>query len=188
MHDPQIRSRNSQMFLNRIYFWTSTIKSWNHLLKDNDFKKIVIQSWQYLVKQDKIKIYAFVIMPNHLHVVWEMLAMNGKETPYASFNKFTAHQFLEKLRSFNSRRLERYAVNDHERNHRFWQRDPLAVEMDSIKKIEQKIEYIHLNPLQDHWNLVKCPKDYFWSSAAFYEGGVDNFGILTDYRVRFGEW
>ena len=60
---------------------------------------------------------------------------------------------------------------DLERNHRFWQRDALAVHLNSKKKIEQKLEYIHLNPLQEKWNLVNRPEDYKWSSAKFYETG-----------------
>ena len=57
--------------------------------------------------------------------------------------------------------------------------------MDSKEKLEQKLDYTHLNPLQEKWNLVTKPEDYFWSSAKFYEKGVDEFGILTDYRDRF---
>ena len=85
--------RNSRMFLNEVYFWTDTIKDWKLLLANDTFKKIIIDSWLTLVKRKKILIYGFVIMPNHLHVIWEMVRMNGKEMPHASFNKFTSHQF-----------------------------------------------------------------------------------------------
>ena len=49
----------------------------------------------------------------------------------------------------------------------FGKRDALAIELDSREKVEQKIDYIHLNPLQEHWNLVKYPEEYNWSSAKF---------------------
>lgn len=128
----------------------------------------------------------FVIMPNHLHVVWEMLSLNGKEMPHASFNKFTSHQFLECLRAEDETLTVEYKTQDDaERMHRFWQRDALAIQMDSRDKVEQKLEYIHLNPLQAHWNLVDKPENYYWSSAKYYEHGVDEFGLLTHYRERF---
>jgi putative transposase len=57
--------------------------------------------------------------------------------------------------------------------------------MDSVLKMEQKLNYVHNNPLQVHWNLASSPKDYKWSSASFYETGQDDFGFLTDYRERF---
>lgn len=76
-------------------------------------------------------------------------------------------------------------MDEKERQYRIWQRDPLAILMDSRKKVEQKIEYIHLNPLQEHWNLADRPENYRWSSAKFYETGEDEFGILTHYREQF---
>jgi REP element-mobilizing transposase RayT len=124
-------------------------------------------------------------MPNHLHIIWEMCELNGKEMPYASFNKYTSHQFLQILRNSFPEKLINYQETDIERKHRFWQRDPLAILMDSKNKAEQKPEYIHLNPLQERWNLVIKPEDYKWSSAKFYETGMDEFKMITDYRERF---
>ncbi len=171
--------RNSKMFLNEIYFWTDTIKDWKDLLKDDLYKTIILDCWRELVKRKKITIYGFVIMPNHLHILWEMMEMNGKEMPYASFNKFTSHQFLETLRIKDTSSLSDYIENDLERKHRFWQRDPLAVCMDSKETSEQKLDYTHSNPLQEHWNLASRPEDYKWSSARFYETGIDEFGLLN---------
>lgn len=176
--------RYSQMLLKEAYFWTDTIKNWKRLLQDDDLKMIVIRSWQNLIKRAKIKVYAYVIMPNHIHVIWEMLEMNGREMPHASFNKYTAHQFLNHLKVKPSY-LAKFKEDDPERKHRFWQRDAMAIHMDDTDKLEQKLAYIHLNPLQEHWNLVEYPEDYRWSSAKFYEDGSDEFSILTHYKERF---
>jgi putative transposase len=177
--------RNSRLILNEVYFWTDTIKEWGRLLEKDLYKNIIIDCWRNLVSRDKIRIYGFVIMPNHLHLIWEMLEKNGKEMPYASFNKFTSHQFLENLKATDNPHLIDFKVTDIERKHRFWQRDPLAIEMNSRNVVSQKLDYIHLNPLQEHWSLVTKPEDYVWSSAKFYETGVDAFRIITDYRERF---
>lgn len=178
--------RNSKMFLDEVYFWTDTIKNWRTLLANDVYKTIIIKCWRELVTRKKIKIYGFVIMPNHLHLLWEMIDHNGKEMPYASFNKFTSHQFLDTLRKERPEEVIHYKENDDsERKHRFWQRDALAIRMDSKKKAEQKLDYIHLNPLQERWSLVIKPEDYRWSSARFYETGIDEFGIITDYRQLF---
>ncbi|GAB2768668.1 hypothetical protein GCM10027275_09120 [Rhabdobacter roseus] len=177
--------RNSRLEMKAVYFWTDTIKDWKPLLKPDKYKEIILSSWQELVKRKLIAIYGFVIMPNHLHVVWEMNAPNGKESPYASFNKFTSHLFLKDLKANHPAVLPHFKVDDPERAHRFWQRDPLAILMDSQKKVEQKIEYMHNNPLQERWNLADRPENYYWSSAGFYETGTDAFGILTHYADRF---
>lgn len=128
--------RNSNMVLEEVYFWTDTIKDWNQLLDTDDYKQIIIKCWHELVLRKKVKIYGFVIMPNHLHVIWEMLEHNGKEMLHASFNKFTSHEFLRTLRIENSQQLIQYQENDLERNHRFWQRDPLAVLLGAKEKME----------------------------------------------------
>jgi putative transposase len=57
--------------------------------------------------------------------------------------------------------------------------------MDNKKKVEQKITYVHENPLQEYWNLTDMPENYKWSSAKFYETGIDEFGFLTHYMNRF---
>ncbi len=51
---------------------------------------------------------------------------------------------------------------------------------------EEKLNYIHRNPLQEKWNLATKPEEYFYSSANFYLTGIDEFGMLTDYRKYFG--
>ena len=179
------KHRNSRMNFDEVYFWTDTIKDWKHLLKQDKYKKLIISSWQELVRREKIAIYCFVIMPNHLHIIWEMKEPNGKEMAHASFNKFTSHMILKDLRVNHPEVLSYFKVNDSERSYRFWQRDPLAIRMDSKQKMEQKINYIHNNPLQERWNLALCPEEYRWSSAEFYKSGKDEFDILTHYNERF---
>lgn len=182
---PAEYQRNSLMEFDQVYFWTDTIYQWKHLLAQEKYKTLIINSWQELVRRGQIAIYAFVIMPNHLHIVWEMLQPNGKEMPYASFNKYTGHQFLADLRQHHPQVLPYFKVEEEERRYRFWQRDALAVLMNSVYIVEQKIDYIHNNPLQEHWNLVQRPEDYRWSSARFYETGEDEWGFLTHYMDRF---
>ncbi|WP_307527875.1 hypothetical protein [Pedobacter sp. W3I1] len=51
--------------------------------------------------------------------------------------------------------------------------------------MEQKLDYIHNNPLQERWRLAENAEDYYWSSAKFYQTGIDDFNVLTDYRDAF---
>jgi putative transposase len=88
MHSNQ---RKSTIQLGEVYFWTATIHHWKHLLKPNKYKQIIIDSLQNLVARNLITVYGYVIMPNHLHLIWEMNEKNGKELPSASFLKWIAH-------------------------------------------------------------------------------------------------
>jgi REP element-mobilizing transposase RayT len=177
--------RNSRMFLNEVYFWTDTVHNWKRLFKPDAYKLVLIEYLQKLVRTRMAVIYGYVIMPNHLHLIWELLAKNGKEMPHASFNKHTSHELVKELRLHHPQVLTYFVVEEAERQHRIWQRDPLAIRMDSRAKVEQKLTYIHLNPLHERWNLAEQPENYRWSSARFYETGEDEFGLLTHYRDRF---
>ncbi len=77
--------RKSFQSFNAVYFWTSVIKDWKHLLKKDQMKMIIIESFQWLVQHELVDIYGYVVMDNHVHVLWEQLKMNGKESPKKSF-------------------------------------------------------------------------------------------------------
>ena len=113
------------MELEKLYFFTATIKDWIPLFDKREFKQIILNSLAYLVSKSLIRVYAFVIMPNHIHVIWEMMGLNGKESPHASFLKFTGHEFLKKLRKENSELLRSFAVEEVNKSHSFWQMDSL---------------------------------------------------------------
>lgn len=53
------------------------------------------------------------------------------------------------------------------------------------KILNVKLDYIHMNPLQEHWNLVLSPEDYVYSSARFYEYGNQPSCTVTHFREFF---
>lgn len=174
------------MELLKPYFYTATIKDWHPVIADNNFQSIILDSLKYLSQKKCIEVYAFVIMPNHLHMIWQQLEMNRKETPVSSFMKFTAHEFQKRLRQKNPKELKSYEVTWLSRNYNFWLPDSHSFELYSEKLWLQKIDYIHNNPLQEHWKLALCPEEYLFSSAKFYyTGGKENdFGFLVHYMDR----
>jgi putative transposase len=123
-------------------------------------------------------------MPNHIHVVWELLDLNGKEMPHASFMKYTSHRFQKDLRDFHPNVLEVFKVNTDTRIYHFWQRDSLPIHLYTPKVIHQKLDYIHNNPCQGKWMLAESPIHYKYSSAIFYETGIDDFGFLSHIGER----
>ncbi|MBL0146660.1 MAG: transposase [Chitinophagaceae bacterium] len=168
-----------------MFFWTATINNWQNLLFQNQYKDIIINSLQYLSNNNKIDVFAFVIMPNHIHLIWQTKEMNGKETPQGSFLKYTAHEFKKLLIANNDNSLKNYAVTATNKNFEFWQRDSLAIHLKSKEVAYQKLDYIHANPLSGKWQLVKDMCDYKYSSAQYYEQGVKTFPFLKDLRKEF---
>lgn len=172
------------MELDNLYFFTATITQWRKLIRPDKYKDILIESLAYLVKSKKLKVYGFVIMPNHIHVIWELLDYNGKEKPYASFMKFTSHTIQMDLRLHHPQVLEMFRVNTDSRTYNFWQRDSLSIDLYTPEVIYQKLDYIHNNPCQGKWMLAKSPMEYKYSSANYYETGVDEFGFISHIGDR----
>lgn len=169
------------MEFDEIYFYTATINQWIPLLQSDKFKHIVLNSLIHLVKQKKIEIYDFVIMPNHIRLIWSGSKMNGKEKPFASFMKFTGHQFLDELRAIDELLLARFKTDLKNWNYLFWQPNSLSIKISDRKMLEQKLDYTHLNPLQAHWDLTDDPNNYYFSSCSFYEQEDKTFDWLTHY-------
>ncbi len=58
----------------------------------------------------------------------------------------------------------------------------MSVDLFTEAVFQQKLTYIHNNPVHDKWKLAEVPEDYYWSSAEFYATGKDRFGFLTHYK------
>jgi len=177
--------RKSYIEIGEIFFWTATINNWQRLLMKEDYKKVILNSLRYLSDLGKIDVFGFVIMPNHVHLIWRINEMNGKETSQGSFLKYTAHEFKKILKTDKDNSLASYAVDAHNKGHEFWKRDSLAVHLFSKEIAYQKLDYIHYNPCAEYWQLAKEPADYLFSSAKYYETGVNDFAFLKDMRNEF---
>ncbi len=176
------KPRNSSLTIGTIYFWTATINNWQTLLDKDHFKQFIIDSLTHLSQRKLIDVYGFVIMPNHIHLIWKLNDMNGKEPPSASLLKFTAHQFKKMLEPDE---LPKHYVDAPNKTFEFWQRDSLCMELYTPEVAYQKLNYIHLNPLNEKWNLVTDPSDYEFSSASYYENGSTHFSFLKHLGEQF---
>lgn len=164
-----------------IAFFTASILEWKYLLKPDKYKSIIVESLKFLVEKNRVKIYGFVIMPNHLHLLWKMEEPNIRENVQRDFLKFTAQQIKFDLVKNHPAVLEKFRVGSKDRQYHFWQRNPLSVYCYSVAVTEQKLDYIHRNPIQEKWQLASIPEEYYFSSARFYFENIDTFGFLTHY-------
>lgn len=106
---------------------------------------------------------------------------NKREDVQRDFLRFTAQQIKFDLAKNHPAVLEKFRVDLKDRKYQFWQRNPLSVYCYSNAVTEQKLDYIHRNPIQEKWQLALFPEEYFFSSARFYINNKDDFGFLTHY-------
>ncbi|MEJ7671455.1 MAG: transposase [Chitinophagaceae bacterium] len=78
-------------------YFTATILDWQHLLKPDKYKDIIIQSLQFLVKEKRIELNAFAIMSNHIHLIWQIQTGAYKRKCSAGFLKYTSQTIIRDL-------------------------------------------------------------------------------------------
>ena len=161
-------------------FFTATNLEWKKLLQPDKYKDIVISSMRFLVKDKRVKIFSFVIMENHIHLIWQMMPDNNPAAVQRDFLKYTAQRIRKDLQNNHLEVLAHFKVDAKDREYQFWERNALSVELRNHSVFIQKLEYIHWNPVKA--KLCKLPENYKYSSALFYETGVDNWGFLTHYK------
>lgn len=165
-------------------FFTATILGWKPLLKPEKYKNILINSLRFLVIDQRIILNAFVIMSNHIRLIWQMKPAIRPYDVQRDLLKYTAQHFKYDLINNYPAILEHFRVNACDRQHQFWKRRPLSIELRTDKVYQQKLDYIHWNPVRA--GLCNLPEDYKYSSASFYHTGIDNWGFLTHYSVSGG--
>ena len=162
------------------YFFTATVLEWKKLLKPDKYKDIIISTLKFLVDNRRIKLFAFVLMPNHIHLVWYIYPEQTPNLTQGSLLRYTAQKIKYDLVANHPLVLEKFLVQSKDRQYQIWERNPLSVEIYSDSTMQQKLDYIHYNPLQPKWKLAETAIDYYYSSARFYENGDDDFGMLTN--------
>ena len=173
--------------IKNFYFFTATVLDWKYILKTDNYKDVLIESFKYHVEKKLLRIFAFVIMPNHFHTVWKINESQEKSDFQRNMLKFTGQTILRALKLKEAEIYKSLYVGAKDRHYQFWERNPLSVPLYSQKVVEQKINYIHANPLHPKWNLADQPQDYKYSSAAFYYTGKDEFGFLENYMDVLNE-
>ncbi len=81
-------------------FYTATILEWKHLLKPDKYKDIIIETLRFLVTGERIRLFGFIIMSNHLHLIWQPLGEYLPKEIQHSFMTRTAQKIksdLEKI-------------------------------------------------------------------------------------------
>src|SRR4029078_11577145 len=162
------------------HFFTATNLNWKKLLARDKYKDIVIESMRFLVDDKRVIIYGFVIMDNHIHIIWQLQAGRKRDDVQRDFLKYTAQLIKKDMIKNHAEDLKDFMVNAKDRKYQFWERNPLSIEIWSENVLLQKLKYMHENQVKSE--LCRFPEEYKYSSALFYKTGIDNWGFLTHYR------
>jgi REP element-mobilizing transposase RayT len=162
----------NKIFEGYTYFLTLTVVDWVDIFTRPVYKHIIVDALEYSQKYKGMKIYAWCLMSNHLHLI--ACANEGFHLSniLRDFKKFTSQIIIKEIKrnAEESRKnwmLKKFKINENN-NYKFWRDGNEAKELESSYFFEQKLNYIHNNPVKAE--IVQYPEDYLYSSARDYAG------------------
>ncbi len=150
------------------YFITSTILEELPLLSKPKIAQILLDQLVFMQKEKDVTLYAYVIMPNHFHAIvqGDNLANSLRLT-----KSYTVRKTIEYLKqNEHTRWLKKLKWNKKKykarRNYQLWQEGLHPVQLTSNNMVNQKMEYLHTNPVRS--GFVDEAADCRYSSARNY--------------------
>jgi len=136
---------------NQFHFITFSCYKRQPFLRTREAKNTLQQILEQTSKQYGLHITAYVLMPEHVHLLTDEPTTGALAT------------FLQALKQLTSRQLKSPTQKQ------FWQRRYYDFNVSSTEKYIEKVRYIHRNPVTR--GLVTRPEDYSWSSFNDYASG-----------------
>ena len=164
-------SRKYKIYEGGVFFVTLTVVGWIDIFTRNIHAEEIVRNLNYCTDQKGLHVYAFCIMPSHLHMVAS--AERGSLSDILrDFKNYTAKQIIKAVEEHpkESRRswllhLFKYFAryNSHNAHYQFWQQHNHPLDMYSSYRMQRAIDYIHQNPVKA--GLVDEACHYLYSSA-----------------------
>ena len=141
-----------------IYYLTFTVKNWYYIFDRHNRFQILADSLKYCQKYKRVKIYAYVFMINHLHLI---ASGNDMISLIRDFKRHTSKEMQNNIIATELGVLKLFDLGNGK--YEFWSRTNMPKMIESEEYIIQKINYVHANPVRRQY--VKKPEDWMWSSA-----------------------
>jgi REP element-mobilizing transposase RayT len=168
------------------YYLTFQIVGWVDIFTRKAYRDIVIESLKYCQQNKGLELFAYVIMSNHIHLLARSQTGDLSGT-IRDFKNFTSKRFLEIIENSQESRRDwmRMVFSYHgkfkdQQTNQIWTHENHAEHIYSQKFIEQKITYIHENPILA--GIVSKSYDYLYSSARNY---ADMDSVIDVIKVDF---
>ncbi len=159
----------------RPHFITITVVEWVDLLTRPVYKDILMESLKYCCSNKGLRLHAYCIMTSHMHAI--VSSERGKiQEIIRDFKKYTSKELIKAIKETGESRRE-WLLNKFENaaerikrgaNYKVWKDGFHPVELSTNKMIDERLEYIHNNPVSE--GITWSPESYKYSSASNYYG------------------
>jgi putative transposase len=159
------------------YFITFTIVEWADLFSRRDYCEVVLDSIRFCQKEKGLIAYAWVIMTNHIHMIIGTSNKNMEDI-MRDMKSFTSRKLREEIKNHSQESRKEWLLsmfenagkkNGNNTDWQLWQQDNHPIELWDNYMIDNKLNYLHNNPVAA--GIVYRAEDYVYSSAIDYAGG-----------------
>ncbi len=156
-----------------VYFTTFTVIDWLPIFINPEPIEIINSSLRFCYANKHLRIHAYVIMPNHIHLIVSDANYENERLgkTLTDFRKYTGNRLANyidaNLSETLSQTIRAKQLND--RTRQLWQPGWHAEAVSTERFLAQKVNYIHENPIRK--GLVKLPEHWQQSSAGFWING-----------------
>lgn len=152
---------------NNPYFITITSIEWLNIFTSKEYFNCIINCLKYCQKNLGLLIYEYVIMTNHIHLIIQAKEGYKISEIVGSFKQFTTKEILNLLQKDRRKYIVKILENSFSKKESYemqvWQRENYPELIESDKFLQQKVDYIHNNPVIKGY--VDEPQHYLYSSA-----------------------
>lgn len=168
------RSRYKIVHQNAPHFVTFTVLHWIPVFTRPQTVEILLDSLSFLMS-DGLKVYAYVILENHLHLI---VQSEHLDRDIARFKSYTARRLISYLTEYKVKNILEQLMfykkaHKKDRSYQFWQEGAHPELIQDEDMMRQKVDYIHQNPVKRGY--IDRASHWRYSSARNYEG---DFGLI----------
>jgi len=161
------------------HFITLTLVEWIDLFSREKYKELIMDSLKFCISNKGLTVHAYVIMTNHIHLIVSAKEGVDLTTVVRDFKRYTAKVIYETLESDQNESRRNWLLwilkcqgkkSSSNQNMKVWQHENHPILLDTNKMIDDRLEYLHQNPVEA--GICYTPEDYKYSSAGFYAGEI----------------
>jgi len=149
--------RIDEEFSSGMYFLTLTVLHWYYLFDRWNRFDILLDSLKHCQKHKELKVYAWVFMINHIHLIAASEDMIGFTR---DFKKFTSKELQKNIVATEPSILK---IFEEKGEYHFWQPKNMPKVIETEEYFLQKKNYIEQNPVKKLY--VRNPEHWIYSSA-----------------------
>ena len=153
------------------YYLTSVAKDRLPVFRTDEMKLITCAALDEARRSGKFGLYAYVIMPDHLHAVTDSMLSPARTLQF--INGITGRRVIDHLKAHNnesSLQKLRHEIRPRHYRYSLWDHHPDARLLLTENMLMQRVTYTHQNPVRA--GLATHPEDYRWSSVRCWNGKV----------------